>query len=541
MVLNKNEIICYESDASRMKGVLKKVVFPENSEDVKKIILANDSIVPRGSGSNIVGGCVPNGSVVVDMKKMNKVKNLDFPKKTVYVEAGVTIKELNEKLNSVGFEFPVFVNEFSTIGGLIALNPYGENGKYGLVKNWIEEIEFVSGRGEILKLGVADLTDVCGKEGTTGIITHAKLKIIPLTEKSASIFQSDNFEEIWSISRRLKLENDVISLKLFSPLVSKFLGFPKKYHIIIIFDSDKGKIRKGDFIKLKYKTKKDYFYLLSRGYYNFEDAKVFFEKIPELISLLYEIPYIGDLINGIIYIFSNDNDKKIVSDLIERINGKPCRYGFGMKRVLENIDRKIIYRIKLRYDPLGKINKGKLFGLDIKEVKKISRTVEKELEVFDKAGLPKEKLEEDFKKIEIVPKNRESPEDKMNRLIAEAKNAEEKEIRKKLIDYEKTFMAVEGKNKARVEKFAKEIPRDIIKSERTRADFGQEPYLDLTKIRDNLDRPSSSNFIKGKVSEHEKDLINSIMTNKFGFSNSEKKKTEENKIKENFRREQNGS
>jgi len=112
--VNKNELVCYNTDGSGMLGKASDVVFPKNVKEVQNAIIGSDDIVPRGSGSNIVGACIPNNSVVVDMKKMNKI-SFDHKTGTVYVEAGTTIKELNEKLKAVGYEFPILGE--GTIGG----------------------------------------------------------------------------------------------------------------------------------------------------------------------------------------------------------------------------------------------------------------------------------------------------------------------------------------------------------------------------------------------------------------------------------------
>jgi len=80
------------------------------------------------------------------------------------------------------------------LGGVVAMNSAGLMGGYGRIKEWIEEIEFVNGRGELVKIGKADLSDVCGMEGITGVIIKVKLKLIPVTKKSASIFQTDEIE-----------------------------------------------------------------------------------------------------------------------------------------------------------------------------------------------------------------------------------------------------------------------------------------------------------------------------------------------------------
>jgi FAD/FMN-containing dehydrogenase len=115
------------------------------------------------------------------MSKFNELNNLDKIKATIEVGAGVSIRELNQFILPEGFEFPIYLmNEgVSTIGGMIAMNSSNfREIKYGKVKDWIEEIEFVNGKGEIIKTTKADIGDVCGMEGITGIILSAKLKLI---------------------------------------------------------------------------------------------------------------------------------------------------------------------------------------------------------------------------------------------------------------------------------------------------------------------------------------------------------------------------
>ena len=251
--MNKKEMICYNADASGLKGVAERVVFPNNIKQIQGIIKAPAiDIVPRGAGSGLVGGCVPNNSVVVDMSKMNKVLEFNPGKRIVRVEAGITLRELNEKLNARGFEFPIDVSNegISTIGGMIATNASGDRSmKYGTMKDWIEGVEFVNGEGEIMKTSKADLGDVCGMEGITGIIVSVRLRVSPLIKRTASIFQSDSIDEILSVARRLKSEKEVVKLKLFSKYVSKLLGLPEKYNLIIEFDSDRGKIKDEEYKK----------------------------------------------------------------------------------------------------------------------------------------------------------------------------------------------------------------------------------------------------------------------------------------------------
>ena len=390
---NSYELVCYNTDDSGMFGEASRVVFPRDVEDVIKIVFDSQDLVPRGLGSNVVGGCVPSNSVVVDMKNMNEI-NFDFKSEIVCVGPGVTIKELNEKLKQINYEFPIICN--GTIGGIVAMNRPGLMGGYGNIKEWIEEIEFVNGRGELTKFGKAEIGEVCGLEGITGIITKIKLKVIPLVERSASIFQSNDIEEVFVVAKRLRLEKHIVMLRFYSPYFSKLLGFPEKYHIIVGFDNEHGKIKDNEYIELFNKIRKDYYKLYKEDYRDSEDPKFLFEKVKEFVLFLdkFNVPYSGDLNLGIIYSFFNDDlKKKEVVKMIDRMNGRPGSYGIGLKRKkrIDNLQKKIIRRIKLRHDPFLKLNKGKLIDIEDSSTDE-NKDIKKDLLKTDSNQSPEENM-----------------------------------------------------------------------------------------------------------------------------------------------------
>jgi len=362
---NRDELISYNFDGLGKKGNFKKVLFPKNPGRIKDIILRSNNIVPRGNGKNLVGACIPNKSIVIDMKKFTRIK-FDIKNEIVNAESGITIKELNEKLKSVGYEFPINSEEESTIGGMIAMNSSGYFGKYGKIKDWIGKIDYINGRGERLNIGRADLAEVCGMEGITGVILNADLKVIKFKEKSISILQTDEIEEIFLIAKRLKLDNEVIMLRLYSPIMSKFMGFPKKYNLIVGFNSDRGKIKNNHYSKLMNKIDNERLYLGRNGFLDSEDPKLIFEKIKDFTSYLdrLKVPYVSDLHLGIVfpYFLKEDLKKEDVNRMIQRMDGIPGEYGYGIKRKnkIDNLQKKIIHRIKLRHDPFIKMNPGKL-------------------------------------------------------------------------------------------------------------------------------------------------------------------------------------
>jgi len=536
---------CYNGDGSRLVGNVEKVISPQSVGEICSAIKnSGNDIVPRGFGISLVGGCVPNNSIVINMLKMNKVTNLDIEKKMVVVEAGVNIKELNEKLKARGFEFPIFSSdsELRSIGGMIALNHVGDRSmKYGFVKNWIEGIEIVNGRGEIMKIGKADVMDVCGMEGITGIIVSAKLKLIPIIKRSISLFQSEDIEEVLSIAKRLKLENSVASIQFFSKEVSRILKFPEKYHLIIEFDNEDGKIKGLEYDKIMKLKNKVVDKLYEQGYYNYEDPRLFFDKIEEFSIFLEknDIPYFGDLGLGIIYPFFRDDDKekkKEVFNFLQKIKVKFIVQGYGIKRkkLIDGSEEKVFLRVKKRYDPFGRLNRGKIIewinnpstgikentdreikDIALKKVKsnrgeqfsadKIVEEIKspaKEIENFIKSVEIESKIKEKFKE-EAFDKALDFNEDK----IILKNSVKEKIVPRKNEEIDYNFIQNIMTNKLNKETKKVNFDRAVMEDNLER-DFDNN---DLNKVEE------SNNEDKVKKKD-EADLIKDIMTNRFGFS-----------------------
>lgn len=373
--MNKRELVCYNIDASRIIGEADVVFFPKNVEEVKAIIKEVESdIVIRGAGTGLEGGSIPQKSAVIDLCKMNKILDFNTSKLQIKAEAGITIKELNEKLRKANLEFPIYSteNEIATIGGVVALNSPGSRSmKYGNVKDWIEEIEFVNGKGELVKTSKADLMDVCGMEGITGLIVAVNFRVMPIAERSASVFQTDNLGEIFLIGRRVRAEKEVSMLKFLPKNISKSIGLPEKYHLIVEFDSYRGKIRGEEYLDLMKKLNSISRILISEGYYSSEDPKMFFDKLKEFVTFLEinNVPYFGDLGTGVVYAFFKDfekNKRNGVRAVMKKLRAKLGGYGVGImrKEFIDGFDAKIIQRVKLRYDPKNKLNKGKMIDVD---------------------------------------------------------------------------------------------------------------------------------------------------------------------------------
>lgn len=84
------------------------VVLPDSTEQVSSIMkLANEEripVIPWGGGSNTHGCTLPvSGGIVVDLRKMDKILEIDKENFTLTAQAGISLLELQDRLNEEGF------------------------------------------------------------------------------------------------------------------------------------------------------------------------------------------------------------------------------------------------------------------------------------------------------------------------------------------------------------------------------------------------------------------------------------------------------
>ncbi len=172
------------------------VLRPGSTEEVVAICkLANEArvaLVPQGGNTGLVGGQTPhNGEVVISLKRMDKIREVDTSSNTMTVEAGVILQRAQEKAAEVDRLFPLSLGAQGscTIGGNLSTNAGGTAAlAYGLTRDMALGVEVVLADGRVLNLLSKlkkdntgyDLRDLfIGAEGTLGIITAATLKLFP--------------------------------------------------------------------------------------------------------------------------------------------------------------------------------------------------------------------------------------------------------------------------------------------------------------------------------------------------------------------------
>ena len=192
------ERLCYSRDMSVHEGIGDAVVFAKTTEEVSRILkLANErsiKVIPRGSGTSTTGAVLPCfGGLILDVSRMNKIKEVNLKDGYAIVEPGVICQHLNNALAPTHF-FPPDPGSaaIASIGGMVSTNASGNRAiKYGATKDYLLGLEVVLADGQVMKTGSLvpktssgyDLVHLfCRAEGTLGVMTEITVKILPLPE-----------------------------------------------------------------------------------------------------------------------------------------------------------------------------------------------------------------------------------------------------------------------------------------------------------------------------------------------------------------------
>lgn len=180
------------------------VLQPQTTEQVSGIMkycfAQNIAVTPRGAGTGLSGGALPvYGGVVLDMRRFDKILNIDKRNFQVTTEPGVITQVLQETLKAEGLFYPPDPASKGScfIGGNVSENSGGPRAvKYGVVKDYVLNIEMVLPDGNIIWTGANVLKNatgynltqlVVGSEGTLGVITKIVLRLIPAVKHDLTL------------------------------------------------------------------------------------------------------------------------------------------------------------------------------------------------------------------------------------------------------------------------------------------------------------------------------------------------------------------
>lgn len=194
---DESSLIDHSKDETEDISILPEVVLePKSSDEISQIMQhCQDAHIPvtvRGAGTGLSGGAIPaHGGVALSMRLMDKILNIDENNFMAIVQPGVITQELQDALKEKDLFYPPDPASKGScyIGGNIAENSGGPKAvKYGVVKDYVLNLEVVLPSGDIIRTGSNTLKNatgynltqlMVGSEGTLGVVTEIVLKLIP--------------------------------------------------------------------------------------------------------------------------------------------------------------------------------------------------------------------------------------------------------------------------------------------------------------------------------------------------------------------------
>ena len=206
ILTSRLDLLLNSYDSSPLKARPEAVLNIKNTAQIAPVLqILNKygfAATARMSASNHDGACLPlKGGFVLNLAALDKVLEINTKENYALVESGVINQDLQDILKPLGFFFPPdpASRTFSTIGGNFALNAGGAKSlKYGASAQNLMGAEIVLADGTTLNLEKENplLHLLVKSEGTLGIITKLKVKILPLpTYKETLIAGFSNLKE----------------------------------------------------------------------------------------------------------------------------------------------------------------------------------------------------------------------------------------------------------------------------------------------------------------------------------------------------------
>ncbi|MBE0480456.1 MAG: FAD-binding oxidoreductase [Dehalococcoidia bacterium] len=185
------------------------VISPASSEEVQAILRCANRygvpVTPFAGGSGVLGGAIPlNGSVIINLQRMNRLISVDDTSLVAELEAGILGVNLERELNYRGYSMGNIPQSLycSTLGGWISTRAAGQfSTKYGKIEDMVLGMDVVLPDGSPLHIRPVPRRSVgpslkdlfLGADGTLGIVTSAVVSVHPLpaaTAKQSYVFDS---------------------------------------------------------------------------------------------------------------------------------------------------------------------------------------------------------------------------------------------------------------------------------------------------------------------------------------------------------------
>lgn len=169
--------------SARVAGIAQPTSDADVVEVVRRAQQQKHKVSVRGVGHSAGGHSFCENGIMIDMRGMNQILDLDAGRKMVRVQSGAAWEVLTRVLEPVGLavttkqEFDTF-----TIGGSVAANVHGKTVDYGPLIESIESLRLLKADGEIVTVSRANNADlfpaVIGGYGLFGVVLDVTLRLV---------------------------------------------------------------------------------------------------------------------------------------------------------------------------------------------------------------------------------------------------------------------------------------------------------------------------------------------------------------------------
>ena len=221
------DLASYGTDwTGRFIGCPSLVVRPGSTIEVSQVMHLcsqhNVAVVPQGGNTGLVGGTLADdGQIILSTSRINWIGSVDAVSQQISVGAGVTVEQVQEAAKQFGLRYAVDFGArgSATIGGTIATNAGGINVlRFGSTRHQVVGIEAVLPNSDVIEHMAGLIKDntgydiaslLCGSEGTLGIVTAARLRLLPLhTSRTTVLLGCGSTEEVVHIVQGIRQQFD---------------------------------------------------------------------------------------------------------------------------------------------------------------------------------------------------------------------------------------------------------------------------------------------------------------------------------------------
>lgn len=181
LTLDAGEIV---NDVTKLNPIfVNKVIVPISIEEIQKALNLGPSIVSIGGGRFSMGGqTATENALQIDMRKMNKIINLDVEHKKITVQAGIRWRDIQDAIDPHNLSVKIMQTYSNfTVGGSLSVNVHGRYIGQGPLIRSVDSIKVVLADGTLINASPTDNTEIfygaIGGYGGIGVIVQATLKL----------------------------------------------------------------------------------------------------------------------------------------------------------------------------------------------------------------------------------------------------------------------------------------------------------------------------------------------------------------------------